>query len=66
MNAEKQPPTYPADAWLRAAPCGPTGNNCVELNYAHPVLVGVRDTKGERRLDFGRTGWSTFLARLVG
>jgi hypothetical protein len=49
--------------WVRSSRCGPTGDNCVEVNLG-PALIGVRDSKaGDRaRLFFAREHWTAFLA----
>jgi Domain of unknown function (DUF397) len=63
MDARNEP-VYPARAWVRADRCGPNGGNCVELNYEHPTLVGVRDSKSTELLNFHRNAWTAFLVRM--
>ena len=63
MNATTRRPTFSDDGWVRSSRCGPSGNNCVELNGNHG-FVGVRDSKsaGAGILIFDRREWATFLA----
>ncbi|MPZ84032.1 MAG: DUF397 domain-containing protein [Actinophytocola sp.] len=68
MNITTRRPTFSDDGWVRASRCGPSGNNCVELNHGdhgdHGV-VGVRDSKsgGGEILIFSSREWIGFLAR---
>lgn len=65
MNTTTRRPTFSDDGWVRARRCGPSGNNCVELNHTDRGLVGVRDSKsdGTEILIFNRREWLGFLAR---
>lgn len=49
--------------WRRATACGPTGDNCVEVNLGHGRPVGVRDSKsaGEAVLILTASTWNSFL-----
>lgn len=56
-------PTFQTHRWRRSTACGPTGDNCVEVNLDHGCPVGVRDSKstGEVVLTFTGTTWHSFL-----
>lgn len=56
-------PSFPAHRWRRATACGPTGDNCVEVNLGHGRPVGVRDSKSAGRavLIFAVPTWHSFL-----
>jgi hypothetical protein len=51
-----------AQGWVRSSRCGPTGDNCVEVNLGQP-LIGVRDSKvGDRAfLSFAPEQWVALL-----
>lgn len=55
--------TFPAHLWRRATACGPTGDNCVEVNLGHGRPAGVRDSKnaGEAVLICAGPTWQSFL-----
>lgn len=48
--------------WVRSSRCGPTGDNCVEVDLGRPV-VRVRDSKGgdPALLTFAHEQWTAFL-----
>jgi hypothetical protein len=54
----------PGRAWVRPYSCGPDGQNCVELNVAHPGQVRIRDSKSRRVLMFEPRAWRAFLGSL--
>ena len=56
---------YPDTAWVRSTFCGPNGQNCVEVSYAVPARVGVRDSKSGDVLAIAPGRWSGFLRQVA-
>lgn len=56
---------YPESGWVRSTFCGPNGQNCVEVSYAVPARVGVRDSKSGGILAIDPDRWSGFLRQVA-